>query len=266
MDGCTAKRLLTAVQGDKKRKGELFGIKNLLRVRVLSRNKSCLTENIEKRHSDFEKKILKKARVALSVEDFELEDAVVKAENISKDPYQIGLDLELDLQEDLDESSYGGVIYTHSNDKIVGGSKEEEIISRLAQQTSDTREGSSVAVEKSCEEDSLGETLQRTPPCLPGSTETSKSSSDLTLSPPKFSPSPLLLRFRGELLRPEGIFFKKRKRTDFECDEEIGKNELDELFPTPKFEKCKSDQNQNKKSREVKKQSYYVETIEDIFG
>ena len=65
---------------------------------------------------------------------------------------------------------------------------------------------------------------------------------------------------------PEGIFFKKRKRTDFECDEEIGKNELDELFPTPKFEKCKSDQNQNKKSREVKKQSYYVETIEDIFG
>ena len=45
---------------------------------------------------------------------------------------------------------------------------------------------------------------------------------------------------------PEGIFFKKRMRTEFEIDqsksyeEESSKSELDELFPTPKFGKFKS--------------------------
>ena len=68
---------------------------------------------------------------------------------------------------------------------------------------------------------------------------------------------------------PKGVFFKKRKRTDFEIDhskspeEESGKSELDELFPGPKSVKFKSDK--IKKVRE-EKNYYVVETIEDIFG
>ena len=164
------------------------------------------------------------------------------------------------------------------------------MISRLAQRSAGTSEGSKVAHEISCED-------------FPAQQEDEKPSTDLTpsvareisaevvpiSSPPQMragqtsedealvsssSSEPEVFQRPQRPLKPapKGIFFKKRKRTDFECDyskgsgEDFGKCELDELFPTPKFEKCKSDQNQNKKSREVEKKSYYVETIEDIFG
>ena len=297
VDGCTAKRLFTAVQGDKKRKGELFGIKNLLSVRVSALNKSCLTENIEKRHSDIEKKILRKSRVALSVEEFELEDPVVEAENTSKDPYQIGLDLDLDLQEESDEVFYGGVVYTHSNDQVVGGSKEEEMISRLAQRSAGTKEGSKVANEISCEDlpalgeegrgetdltdlgrtqlqDSLSQSETVTPPAarvLPISSPaelradpTPEADQPLVSSSSPKSEDEVFQRPQRPLkLAPEGVFFKKRKRTHFESDQ--NENELDEIFPSSKLAKLKSDQ--NKKIREVKKKSYFLdETIDDIFG
>ena len=207
IDGCSAKRLFKAVQGDKKRKGELFGIRNLFRV--TSSPRSCLTQDIERRHSDIENKILKKSRVTLTVQNFELTDSVLKEGNVASDPFQIGLDEDLDedfceeggespernltaeerrekylekvgrllgletkrteerilamsceekaqMYKDLYKSdrekqsveSRGGgkIVYSHSNDKLVGGSEAEDII-RGAMRLAERREGSNLVNE-----------------------------------------------------------------------------------------------------------------------
>ena len=191
------------------------------------------------------------------------------------------------------------------------------MISRLAQRSAGTKEGSKVANEISCEDipvqgeennpgDKAG--LSRTPlqEILSGSAETvkPKPSTDVTpradisqqiakvlshsapaqmrpdLTPEEDKPLVSSSITEDEVFErpqrpmkpaPKGIFFKKRKRTDFEIDhsksseEESSKSELDELFPITKSEKFKSDK--IKKVREDKKKSYYVvETIEDIFG
>ena len=110
IDGCSAKRYFRAVQGDSKRKGELFGIKNLLRV-TSTVNRSCLTEDIEKRNDEIEKRIKLKAKVSLSVADYELNDYDLSEDK--KDPFLIGLDEEIG----------GNIVYSHYNNELVGGSK-----------------------------------------------------------------------------------------------------------------------------------------------
>ena len=143
MDDCKAKRLFKGVQGDKNRKGEIFGIENLFKL-TSSVKRSCLTEDIEKRHSNIENKILKKSK-ALTVESYELSDHDTGTEKMSADPFQIGLEEDLDLT--LRGDGGGGVVYSHRNDQLVGGSKEEEIISKLAMRSAGTTDGSKIANE-----------------------------------------------------------------------------------------------------------------------
>ena len=119
IDGCSAKRYFRAVQGDTRRKGELFGIRNLLRV-TSTHNRSCLTEDIERRNNEIERKVRNKSKVFLSVADYEMDDAEVEED--AKDPFNIG------LEEDLG----GNIVYSHYNDQVVGGSRAEEQLSRLA--------------------------------------------------------------------------------------------------------------------------------------
>ena len=143
IDDCKAKRLFKGVQGDKNRKGEIFGIENLFKL-TSSVKRSCLTEDIEKRHSNIENKILKKSK-ALTVESYELSDHDKETEEMSADPFQIGLEEDLDLT--LGGDGGGGVVYSHRNDQLVGGSKEEEIISKLAMRSAGTTDGSKIANE-----------------------------------------------------------------------------------------------------------------------
>ena len=119
IDGCSAKRYFRAVQGDTRRKGELFGIRNLLRV-TSTHNRSCLTEDIERRNNEIERKVRNKSKVFLSVADYEMDDAEVEED--AKDPFNIG------LEEDLG----GNIVYSHYNNQVVGGSRAEEQLSRLA--------------------------------------------------------------------------------------------------------------------------------------
>ena len=101
VDGSTAKRFFKAVHGDKKRQGELFGIRNLLRV---TSNGSGLTEDIEKRYKDIEDKILRKSKVSVSVQNFELNDLMEDPFGIEDDP-EIGDDeVESDPGETVDIS------------------------------------------------------------------------------------------------------------------------------------------------------------------
>ena len=97
VDGSTAKRFFKAVHGDKKRQGELFGIRNLLRV-TSSINR--LTEDIEQRYKDIEEKILRRSKVSISVKNFELSALI-------EDPFGIEEDLE-DGDESEDEKDNPG--------------------------------------------------------------------------------------------------------------------------------------------------------------
>ena len=134
IDGCSAKRFFRAVQGDKKRKGELFGIKNLLRV-TTNQNRSCLTEDIEKRNDEMEKKIRNKSKVSLTVADYDLDDSESFQCPDVTDPFNIGLEEELS----------GNIVYSHFNNKVVGGSREEEQISREASKGTKRGQGSEPA-------------------------------------------------------------------------------------------------------------------------
>ena len=98
------------------RKGELFGIRNLLRV-TGGEDRSCLTENIEKRHEEMESRL--RARVSLSVAENEIEEDTQDGGDV-RDPFNIGID------EDLS----GNIVYTHLNNLVVGGSRGEEHLSR----------------------------------------------------------------------------------------------------------------------------------------
>ena len=100
------------------RKGELFGIRNLLRV-TGGHGRSCLTKDIEKRQEELERKVRQKAKVSLSVAEYEVEDNHHNGGDV-KDPFNIG------IEEDL----RGNIVYTHLNDMVVGGSKGEEELSR----------------------------------------------------------------------------------------------------------------------------------------
>jgi len=130
IDGCNAKRYFRAVQGDSRRKGELFGIKNLLRVTAPGA-RACLTEDIEKRNKDMEAKVRGKSRVDLSIHKFELTNNL-SIEGDKEDPFGIGLGKELGV---------GGVVYSHVNQELVGGSKEEEHISHCAQKELEIGDG-----------------------------------------------------------------------------------------------------------------------------
>lgn len=125
VDGCSARRYFMGVQGDKRRKGELFGIRNLFKVHYVGENRtSCLTAEIESRNREMEKKVRKRSKISLEIKENLLED--MKAEdNDTKDPFKIGLDMDL--------SNESGVVYTHINQSLVGSSKEEEHISLCAQ-------------------------------------------------------------------------------------------------------------------------------------
>ena len=98
------------------RKGELFGIRNLLRV-TGGEDRSCLTENIEKRHEEMESRL--RARVSLSVAENEIEEDTQDGGD-ARDPFNIGIDEELS----------GNIVYTHLNNLVVGGSRGEEHLSR----------------------------------------------------------------------------------------------------------------------------------------
>jgi len=139
VDGCTAKRYFRAVQGDSRRKGELFGIKNLLRV-TRPGDRACLTEDIEKRNKVMEGKVRGKSKVELAIHAYELEEHVEK-DGEKDDPFCIGLDSEL---------GGGGVVYAHVNQDVVGGSREEEHISNCAQRELENGQGWQPAEE--CEE------------------------------------------------------------------------------------------------------------------
>ena len=111
------------VQGDASRRGELFGIKNLLRVSSCSkRDQSCLTERIEKRNSELEHKIRTTSKVAMSLADYELEHHEEEDET-DDDPFKIGWHNELGLD---------NVVYSHFNNAMVGESNEEKQLSRAA--------------------------------------------------------------------------------------------------------------------------------------
>ena len=96
VDGSTAKRFFKAVHGDKKRQGELFGIRNLLRV-TSNINRSGITEDIEKRYKDIEKNIHRKTKVSISVQNFELNAPL-------EDPFGIEQDLENEVE--LEDEKY----------------------------------------------------------------------------------------------------------------------------------------------------------------
>ena len=98
------------------RKGELFGIRNLLRV-TEGQDRSCLTENIEKRHEAMESRL--RARVSLSMAENEIEEELQDGGD-ARDPFNIGID------EDLG----GNIVYSHLNNLVVGGSRGEENLSR----------------------------------------------------------------------------------------------------------------------------------------
>jgi len=131
VDGCTAKRYFRAVQGDSRRKGELFGIKNLLRV-TRPGDRACLTEDIEKRNKEMEGKVRGKSKVELAIHAYELEEHAEK-DGEKDDPFCIGLDSEL--------GGGGGVVYAHVNQDVVGGSREEEHISNCAQRELENGQG-----------------------------------------------------------------------------------------------------------------------------
>lgn len=82
-------------------------------------DRSCLTENIERRHEEIEKKVRARARVSLSVAENEIEEDPREGGD-ARDPFNIGID------EDLS----GNIVYTHLNNLVVGGSKGEEHLSR----------------------------------------------------------------------------------------------------------------------------------------
>jgi len=128
VDGCTAKRYFRAVQGDTRRKGELFGIKNLLRVTPPGA-RACLTEDIERRNREMEGKVRGKSKVELAIHEYELQE---KVDNMGEeDPFNIGLEREFG----------GGVVYAHVNQQVVGGSREEEHISNCAQRELEMGQG-----------------------------------------------------------------------------------------------------------------------------
>lgn len=128
LDGENARRYFLAVQGDSRRRGELFGVKNMFRIRPGGR---CLTMDIEKRNRDVENKVKGRSGLNLGIEEFGLreekrEDREVKDE----DPYNIGLDQELTIEGVL---AGAGVVHTHANKEVVGGSRAEDHMSRCAQ-------------------------------------------------------------------------------------------------------------------------------------
>ena len=94
----------------------MFGIRNLLRV-TEGQDRSCLTENIEKRHEAMESRL--RARVSLSMAENEIEEELQDGGD-ARDPFNIGID------EDLG----GNIVYTHLNNLVVGGSRGEENLSR----------------------------------------------------------------------------------------------------------------------------------------
>ena len=135
VDGCTAKRYFRAVQGDTRRKGELFGIKNLLRVTAPGA-RACLTEDIERRNREMEGKVRGKSKVELAIHEYELQE---KVDNVGEDdPFNIGLEKEF---------GGGGVVYAHVNQQVVGGSREEEHISNCAQRELEMGQGGQPAEE-----------------------------------------------------------------------------------------------------------------------
>ena len=102
------------MQGDKHRMGKLFGVKNLLSVSQPG-TRECLTHKIEMRNKQIEAQVRGKAKVEVSIHDFELEE---KGE--VEDPFGLGID-------------FGDkVVYSHCNQNVVGGSLIEEHISNCA--------------------------------------------------------------------------------------------------------------------------------------
>ena len=83
------------------------------------KDRSCLTENIERRHEEIERKVRARARVSLTVAENEIEEELQDGGD-ARDPFNIGID------EDLG----GNIVYTHLNNLVVGGSRGEENLSR----------------------------------------------------------------------------------------------------------------------------------------
>ena len=129
VDGETARRYFLAVQGDPTRKGELFGIKNLLRVNPASQ---CLTLDIEERNWEMEERVRGLCRSKVRIEPNLLPE---NFEETTSDPFCIGLQVELegagidDIETVLART---GVIYSHLNQGVVGSSRAEQHISECA--------------------------------------------------------------------------------------------------------------------------------------
>ena len=87
--------------------------------------------DIEKRNREVEDKVKGRTNLNLGIEEFGLredkgEERVVKEE----DPYNIGLDQELTIEGVL---AGAGVVHTHANKELVGGSRAEDHMSRCAE-------------------------------------------------------------------------------------------------------------------------------------
>lgn len=134
VDGETARRYFLAVQGDSRRRGELFGVKNLFRVDPTGQ---CLTVGIEQRNREMEEKVRGRVRgSALRIQDNLLLEKTEQGEVDQQDPFNIGLAAELagaEEPESIDQVlARGGVVYAHANQGVVGASRAEQHISECA--------------------------------------------------------------------------------------------------------------------------------------